>query len=216
MRRLSLCTVTRTSGVRLLVLMGACGTTSVAAGGVPASRKWVGPEIPGPLGGQVRTTIYYGPWQCSQAWMNHCQSKCAAQGHRLMGCIWLADVKTDWQSRFLGYPMSAGGRLAITHCCCDYPIAKDTEAQRRKWEGVKKSFRKRWSKELGDWPVDGDEEYWPGHHIRDLGRGGDPIADGNVLPTPPDIHSVFTKEYPLCYAGAARWSNVGPDLPYMD
>lgn len=199
-----------------LGLTAACGTALLTTSGVPASRKWVGPEMAGPLGGQSQTTIYYGPWQCSQAFMDSCQSKCTAQGHRLMGCIWLADIKTDWRTRFLGYPMSGGGRLAITHCCCDYSEVDDTEQRRKKWENGKRTFRKKWSKELGDWPFDEDDEYWPGHHIHDLGHGGDPLSEANVLPTPWDVHAVFTKEYPQCYAGGGRWSTVGPDLPYTD
>jgi hypothetical protein len=82
--------------------------------------------MPGPMGSQARTTIYYGPWQCNQRWMDYCQSKCTSEGYTLMGCIWLADIKTDLQSRYLGSPAAAGGRYAITHCCCDYPLAKNT------------------------------------------------------------------------------------------
>jgi hypothetical protein len=89
----------------LLTLATGFGTASVASGELPASKKWVGPKMPGPMGGQSQTTIYYGPWRCSQAFMNYCQSKCTAEGHKLMGCIWLADIKTDWQSRFLGSPL---------------------------------------------------------------------------------------------------------------
>lgn len=163
-----------------------------------------------------QTTIYYGPWQCSQAWMSHCQGKCAAQGRKLMGCIWLADVKTDWQSRFLGYPMSAGGRLAITHCCCDYPLVQDTKIRRTQWEKETPNFRKGWSEEFGAWPAEADGKNWHGHHIRDLAHGGAPIARGNVLPTPPEIHYQFTDAYPACYGGSGGWNLVGSDHPYVD
>jgi hypothetical protein len=169
----------------------------------------------GPGGVQVRTTIYYGPWQCNQRWMDHCQAKCASEGRKLMGCMWLADIKTDLQTRYPGPPMAAGGRYAITHCCCDYPLAKDTALRRQQWKGARDSFRKKWGEEFGEWPKVGDE-YWPGHHMRDLQRGGDPTDKRNVLPAPPDVHDVFTDEYPMCYAGGSRWSTVGPDLPYTD
>jgi hypothetical protein len=200
----------------LLMCAGACGPTSVTTSGVRASRKWVGPTIPGPLGGQSQTTIYYGPWQCSGAWMEYCQGTCTAKGRKLMGCIWLADIKTDWQSRFLGYPMSAGGRLAITHCCCDYPLVQNIKTRRAIWERETPRFRKQWSEEFGAWPTESDGRNWHGHHIRDLARGGDPTAPGNVLPTPPEIHYEFTDAYPACYGGSSGWNLVGPDRPYVD
>jgi hypothetical protein len=147
--------------------------------------------------------------------MAHCESKCASEGHKLMGCIWLADIKTDWQARYLGSPATAGGRYAITHCCCAYPKATDTAARRESWKGARDTFRKKWGEEFGEWPKRGNE-HWPGHHIRDLQRGGDPIASGNVLPVPPDVHAVFTDEYPMCYAGGGKWSTVGPARPYVE
>jgi hypothetical protein len=204
----------------LLVLVTAAGCetpngTHAAPGASPASAKWEGPLMPGPGGGQVRTTIYYGPWQCTQRWMAHCQTKCASEGRKLMGCMWLADIKTDWQGRYLGPPLAAGGRYAITHCCCDYPLVKDTALRRQQWKSARDSFRKEWGEEFGEWPKSGDE-HWPGHHIRDLQRGGDATARRNVLPAPSGVHGVFTDEYPMCYAGGSRWSTVGPDRPYTD
>ncbi len=200
----------------LLILAAGFGTASVASGGLPDSKKWVGPEMPGPLGGQSRTTIYYGPWRCSQAFMNYCQRRCAAEGHKLMGCIWLADIKTDWQSRFLGSPMSGGGRLAITHCCCDYPLAKDVKGRRAQWERETQKFRDDWAKEFGEWPTGADGRNWHGHHIRDLGHGGEPTARRNVLPVSPETHYEFTDAYPACYSGKGGWELVGPDRPYVD
>ncbi|MCY1034943.1 hypothetical protein OV207_26080 [Corallococcus sp. BB11-1] len=172
------------------------------------------PIVASPDGGQVRTTIYYGPWQCSAAFMARCESKCAAQGHALMGCMWLADIKGDWQGRFMLMPAEAGGRLAITHCCCDYPKVADLEARRKAWNNARKSFRRDWASEYGDWPRSGDA--WPGHHIFDLAHGGEPVAPGNVLPVPKAVHDVFTTEYPACYAPGGRWRAVGPDHPYSD
>jgi hypothetical protein len=72
-----------------------------------------------------------------------------------------------------------------------------------------------YGEEFGEWPRKGDD-HWPGHHIRDLQRGGDPTAEDNILPTPPDVHKVFNDEYPLCYAGGGKWSTVGLDKPYTD
>ena len=168
------------------------------------------------MGGQTRTTIYYGPWQCSQDLMNRCRSKCAAERHEFMGCIWLADIKTDWKGRFGLFPVMMGGRLAIMHCCCDYPKATDIAERRDKWDAARKSFRQKWSEEFGVWPSQADGTSWPGHHIRDLRRGGDPVAENNVLPAQPDVHDVFSKEYPRCYSGKSQWSNVGVDRPYED
>jgi hypothetical protein len=168
------------------------------------------------MGGQTRTTLYYGPWQCSREWMNRCERKCTAQGHKLMGCMWLADIKTDWQGRFLGlFPSAAGGRLAITQCCCDYPKVGDVASRREQWRRKRESFRQKWDEEFGEWPNQDGRNY-PGHHIRDLQHGGDPIAEGNILPAPPGVHDVFTEEYPLCYAEGGKWLVVGPDRPYSD
>lgn len=61
----------------------------------------------------VRTTIYYGPWQCPQKWMDHCQTKCASEGRKLMGCMWLADI---------------------------YPLVKDTALRRQQWKGARDSI----------------------------------------------------------------------------
>ena len=202
----------------LHVLLIGCGTTNGAgpsSGASPAPGKWVGPPIPGPGGGETRTTIYYGPWQCSPRWMNECQRKCALQGYKLMGCMWLADIKTDWKGRYLGFPVYAGGRYAITHCCCNYPEVANATPLREKWRGVRESFRRKWGEEFGEWPHQGGRNY-PGHHIRDLQRGGDPVAEYNVITVPGDIHDVFNIEYPICYKGGSNWSSVGPDRPYVD
>lgn len=197
----------------LVVLIGGVASDAVAT---PAPGKWEGPPVPGPLGGVTRTTIYYGPWQCSKAWMTSCEEKCASRSRKLIGCIWLADIKTDWQGRFAGvFPASAGGRLAITHCCCDYAEVKDTLARRETWRSARDGFRRKWSEEFGEWPRQGDTN-WPGHHIHDLLHGGDPVAEWNVLPVQPDIHEVFNKEYPICYTAGGKWSRIGPDRPYTD
>ena len=163
----------------------------------------------------VQTTIYYGPWQCSATWMSRCERRCASQGQALLGCIWLADIKGDWQGRFVFLPAEAGGRLAITHCCCDYPTVNDLQSRRRTWENARRGFRNEWSHELGAWPQT-DGYNWPGHHIHDLLHGGHPTAQGNVLPVPPDVHDVINLAYPACYSRGAPWNTAGPDRPYVD
>jgi hypothetical protein len=145
--------------------------------------------------------------------MDACTGQCAAEGYTLMGCIWLADLKLDWQ----GGGVQAGGRRAFFHCCCSYPeLTKgENEAKRRLWENARKKFREDWSKKFGNWPLE-DGKSWPGHHIRDLLHGGDPTDAENILPAPPDTHDIFNKAYPACYAGAPPWNTVGPNLPYLD
>ncbi|RKH51096.1 hypothetical protein [Corallococcus llansteffanensis] len=202
------------SAAALLTLVG-CGSATVGTVGSPASAKWVGPPITTPDGGQLRTTIYYGPWQCSAAFMARCESKCAAQGHALMGCMWLADFRGDWQGRYLFLPAAAGGRLAITHCCCDYPKVADGEWRRTTWQNAREGFRNKWSAEFGDWPKTGGEN-WAGHHIFDLAHGGEPTAPGNVLPVPGAVHKTFNFEYPACYAPGGKWLTPGPARPYVD
>ncbi|WP_240359963.1 hypothetical protein [Pyxidicoccus caerfyrddinensis] len=90
MRRLT-CTLL----LALMVGSAGCGSATVSSSGKPATARWVGPAMPGPGGGTVKTVIYYGPWQCNAEYMNRCQRRCASEGHTLKGCIWLADVKGD-------------------------------------------------------------------------------------------------------------------------
>ena len=163
----------------------------------------------------MQTTIYYGPWQCSANWMSRCARRCASEGRVLKGCIWLADVKGSWQGRFAFLPAEAGGRLALTHCCCDYPTVSDLKSRRDTWDNAREGFRDTWAEEFGAWPESGGD-LWPGHHIYDLWHGGHPTAVGNVLPVPTGVHGVINKAYPMCYAGDAQWKTVGPDRPYSD
>ncbi|RKH68763.1 hypothetical protein [Corallococcus llansteffanensis] len=205
----------RAASATLVLAFVGCGSATTGTVGRPASAKWVGPTIPSPDGGQVRTTIYYGPWQCSVAFMSRCETKCAAQGHALRGCIWLADFKGDWQGRFMLMPAAAGGRLAITHCCCDYPKVTDLQLRRDKWDNTRERFRNAWGSEFGTWPASKGKS-WPGHHIFDLAHGGPPVAPDNVLPVPGDVHKVFNDEYPACYAPGGKWLTPGPEHPYVD
>ncbi|RKG82781.1 hypothetical protein D7W82_26220 [Corallococcus sp. CA049B] len=202
------------SAAVLLTLAG-CGSATVGGGGSPARGKWVGSVVRTPDGGQLRTTIYYGPWQCSAAFLSRCESKCAAQGYPLMGCMWLADIKGDWQGRYLFMPAEAGGRLAITHCCCDYPKVSDGKWRRDTWKNSRNAFRDEWGREFGGWPSTGGVN-WQGHHIFDLGHGGAPVARDNVLPVPDDVHGVLNREYPACYAPGGQWLKPGPERPYVD
>jgi len=165
--------------------------------------------------GTRRTTIYYGPWQCTAAWLEECSGKCAGQGAQSLGCIWIADIKFDWEREVGPVPIAGGGRLAITHCCCNYATVSAKDG-REQWERGREGFRKGWSDEFGPWPKDATGDSWPGHHIRDLQHGGLPLGPDNVLPTPLDVHSVLTRQYGLCYAGGSRWAQPGPAKPYAD
>jgi hypothetical protein len=212
--------------VVLLVLLTGCATTQGTGGsgpsrpppGVqPATKKelpWL--NVPG---GQMKTTLFYGPWQCRREFMNGCQRECASEGHTLMGCMWLADIKLDWVGSLvvLPVPVKAGSRYGIYHCCCNYPTLSPAkkEEERRKWDSFRKSFRKSWSERFGEWP-DEDGVSWPGHHVRDLQHGGNPVDPNNVFPAQPSVHDIYTRAYPACYGGQPPWNTVGPDLPYTD
>lgn len=186
-----------------------------APGAKRAVAKWEGPWMEAAIG-RFKATFFYGPWQCNQRWMDSCQRECTEKGYALKGCIWLADIKYDYEGRILT-PVEAGTRYALWHCCCDSPtmLPKDKEPLRKKWENAKKTVRKRWAKIYGDWPKTGTLN-WPGHHMDDLQHGGDPTDLANIMPAEPDVHDVFNLQYPQCYAGAAPWNTVGPDLPYTD
>jgi hypothetical protein len=168
----------------------------------------------------MKTTLFYGrPWQCRQDFMRMCQVECAQQGHRLMGCMWLADIDFEWEGSLVILPLTveAGSRYGIWHCCCDYPELSTAEnaARRKEWERFRETYRERWSEKFGNWPEEGDV-YWPGHHIRDLKHGGRPVDPNNVFPAKPSIHDLYNKAYPACYGGQPPWNTVGPDLPYTD
>ena len=116
--------------VLLLVYFAGCATTQGTGGsgpsrpspGVqPATKKelpWL--DVPG---GRMKTTLYYGPWQCRQEFMNECQKQCGGEHYALMGCMWLADFKFDWEGSLvlLPVPVRAGSRFGLFHCCCNYP-----------------------------------------------------------------------------------------------
>ncbi|WP_368670558.1 hypothetical protein [Myxococcus sp. AM011] len=139
-----------------------------------------------------------------------------AKGTPSRDAIWLADIKGDWRGRFLALPAEAGGRLAITHCCCDYAAVPNVPALRRIWDSARRGYRNAWAQEFGAWPRVPGGDNWPGHHIHDLLHGGHPTARNNVLPMPPEVHDVANKAYPQCYAGDARWRTIGLDRPYAD
>jgi hypothetical protein len=181
----------------------------------PAAGKWEGPWMSYSVGSALRATFYYGPWQCNERWMTSCRRECAEQGLQLMGCMWLADIKYDWQAPVM--PVKAGSRYALWHCCCSYGVLSkpDKDALRKQWVRSRDSIRREWSRIYGDWPSTGGTK-WPGHHMRDLHHGGNPVDLGNIFPTPPDVHDVFNLEYPTCYQGSPPWNTVGPDLPYRD
>lgn len=178
-----------------------------------APGKWQGPWKEDSTGSNLRATFYYGPWQCNQRWMDSCQRECAEEGHALKGCMWLADIKYDWQAPVM--PFKAGSRYALWHCCCSYPEIASSAGPRKKWESARESLRRKWSEIYGDWPQSGGVK-WSGHHMHDLKHGGDPIDLGNIVPAPPGVHEVFNEQYPICYAGGGPWNAVGPDLPYRD
>ncbi|RKH51142.1 hypothetical protein D7X55_26545 [Corallococcus sp. AB049A] len=172
----------------------------------------MGPQVAVPGGGHFRTVIHYGPWQCRPAFMRSCESKCAATGNTLMGCIWLADIKMDFE----GPVVHAGSRYGVTHCCCNYPPVAPaaTRASRSRWNNIRDTFRREWAKRMGAWPSDAGGTPWQGHHVFDLGHGGNPVDWDNVIPLPQDLHQYVTDSYGQCYAGTPPWNSVGVDYPY--
>lgn len=209
----------------LFILLIGCATAHGAGEPAPLPSPGVKPatkkELPWMevLGGRMKTTLFYGPWQCRQEFMRTCQRECVQQGHRLMGCMWLTDIKLDWEGRLVvpPLPIKAGGRYGIFHCCCDYAtLTKEDKAlARESWDSFRKSFRKEWSKKFGDWP-ESEGVDWPGHHIRDLHHGGTPVDPNNIIPAEPGAHVRYNKAYPACYEGQDPWNTVGPNLPYTD
>jgi hypothetical protein len=205
---------TRHAALLLSLVLWGCGTTGSAIP-PPKARKWEGPWMETPVG-LIRKTLYYGPWQCRQVWLDECQSKCAAQKLTSMGCIWVADIKTEVQSTVGIVPVKAGGRLAVTHCCCDYPLASDLEKRRNDWNNAREKYRRDWIEEYGGWPTDTNGNNWPGHHVFDLRRGGPSTTPGGIIPVPLDTHSLINKAYPECYDGKGRWNIAGPYWPYTE
>jgi hypothetical protein len=211
--------------VVVLVLLTGCATTQGTGGSGPSPSPGAKPAVKKELpwvnvpGGRMKTTLFYGPWQCRKQFMNQCEAECDSEHRKLKGCMWLADFKFDWEGSLvvLPVPVRAGSRYGIYHCCCNYPTLPKAEKEvaRKKWDNIRESFREKWSKKFGEWPAEGSTS-WPGHHIRDLWHGGDPTDPNNIIPAEPDTHKVFNDEYPACYDGNTPWNKVGPDLPYTD
>lgn len=203
----------------LLVLLLGCATHhgTGGSGPTPATKK----ELPwlDVFGGRMRTTLFYGPWQCRQEFMNDCRRQCSRERLPLRGCIWLADIKLEWEGRLVipPFPVKAGSRYGIYHCCCQYPelSAAENAARRKEWDRFRETYREDWSKQFGKWPTD-EGVSWPGHHIWDLKHGGGATDRSNLIPVHPDVHGVFNEQYPACYDGKAPWNTVGPNLPYVD
>lgn len=82
---------------------GGSGPSRPPPGVQPATKKELPPlDVPG---GLMKTTLYYGPWQCRREFMNDCQKQCAAEGYPLKGCMWLADFKFDWEGSLVVLPV---------------------------------------------------------------------------------------------------------------
>ncbi len=42
------------------------------------------------------------------------------------------------------------------------------------------------------------------------------VADGNVLPAPPDTHLLINSAYSACYSGRGDWDRAGSYWPYTE
>ncbi|WP_233583539.1 hypothetical protein [Corallococcus sp. CA053C] len=195
----------------VLALLTACAEGQMTPAPV-AVRKWVGPLVNVPGGGQFRTVIFYGPWQCSSQIMNYCREKCAGSGHVLQGCMWIADVKMDFQ----GTLVRAGSRFGMAQCCCNYGTlsVKQNDLARNRWNRARKGFREEWAQRFGTWPTEANGMPYQGHHIRDLAHGGNPTDWENILPFPQDLHEELLTPYNQCYANEPPWTQTGVDFPY--
>ena len=59
------------------------------------------------------------------------------QGHRLMGCMWLADISFEWEGGLilLPLPVEVGSRYGVWHCCNHPTLTREqTTRVRRRWE----------------------------------------------------------------------------------
>lgn len=206
----------RPTALKATFVLGLLAASAAHTSSPPeASAKWEGAWVKVP-GGQYKRTLYYGPWQCSRLYVSACQAKCNRADLALLGCMWLVDIKVDAEGNPVLLKAKAGGRLAVTHCCCSYLPTGDAAQRRKEWDATRDKFREEWAKEFGGWPVDGNKNPWPGHHIHDLARGGSPTADDNVIPARDDVHRKFTAAYEQCYKAGSQWSMPGPDKPYRD
>jgi RHS repeat-associated protein len=178
----------------------------------PAPTQQVGP-IGGPQG-QITVKIYFGPWRCRKVWVDTCKKKCASQGLKFLGCVWIADINEVIEVG--GLPVAAIN-YALTHCCCSYPsiTGKPLDQCRGDWNKYRDDFRELWESKWGQKFPTTNGKPWPVHHVHDIAHGGKPTDPNNLIPLPPDVHYKVTTAYGQCYSGAPEWSQAGPDWPFV-
>lgn len=166
-----------------------------------------------PLPGGGKLGVNYGPWRCRTDQIEECKTECKKEGGTFKGCVWVA----DFQIQFGNPAQSVLGTFAgFKHCCCDKPqLPPDEVAKlRRKWDAYRDKFREQLDKQWGKYPCGTDKKPFPVHHVDPLAEGGDPTANTNLLPAPPDVHKEFHKAYRECTAGTFGWDKPGPPWPY--
>jgi RHS repeat-associated protein len=170
--------------------------------------------------GQTLTSqLRIGPWRCRPEFITECEAKCARQGLKFAGCIWVADL-------FIGVDtmlFSAGGSLAFTKCCCTGCSVLSPEKNRdarkrysRALERIRTEFEKvteiPWPTESVPWSK--VPQRWPGHHVDDLWHGGSPDLLENIIPVPLRKHLLLHFAYRQCENGDGGWSQPGPYWPF--
>jgi hypothetical protein len=78
--------------VVLLALLAGCGSFNEASGSLgtkptpsPGAKPATKRELPWltVTGGRMKTTLFYGPWQCRREFMNQCQRECVGENYPL-------------------------------------------------------------------------------------------------------------------------------------
>ncbi len=176
------------------------------------NRQWVSNRPGFPI--STKVTLNVGPWKCRSTFFDNCKEECKKNGEELKGCIWIADVGIDVKHALRG---AFGTNFAFVHCCCAPKCPKNiTDKSRKEWNAYRDKFRRLVEAMWGSFPSTNGVP-WPVHHVRPLGRGGNPIDRRNLIPLHPDDHKNVHKEYNECYLPPGqdnKYSTPGQDWPF--
>ncbi len=172
-------------------------------------------EWHGPWMGLMQVSVFYGPWQCRQEWIDYCKAKCESRGLESKGCVWIADIRTQIK---IG-PNFRVGYEAVTYCCCNYQRCdKDIREQsQRRWDNFRDAFWRPVDRNWGGSTMRSNGQRWPVHHVDPREFGGHPTVVENLIPLPPEVHASVHYAYRVCSgktAGFTDYSIAGPDWPH--